>query len=203
VLARLRTDPAALTGRGLAPYHPAPPAERGDPEAFHAGGGLPAIAAARREVVAFEAPILESLAARRVAEQWGLRRLTAKVTERVEAALGIAGVHVTGTGDERVLWPDAASADQYRGARLAVDDDDRARRAIGEVPLVELVWLLRFWIDQAGPMTDRELLDHANRSLGFKSLGAKLRERLETALAVALTRRLLARTGDVIRPGVT
>jgi len=200
VLDAIRSDPEGHQYcRGLAPYRAVPLVLRGGQDSFYSDTEAPRIAEALTLVVQTEAPILECVAVRRVGEQWGFIRMKSKAIARVTRCIDMAHLHITQEGGDTVLWPDVDDPCSFRVARLPIGDDGRVQRAVPEVPLIELAELLRFWIDEVGPMGERELFEHANRSLGFKVLGSTIRDRLEAGLRVAVERGVLERSGGTVR----
>lgn len=194
VLDAIRSAPEGHPyARDVGPYRAMPFVPRGGQNSFYTDTETPRIVKALGDVVRREAPILESVAIRRVGELWGFRRMKAKAVARVTQCIGMAQLHITQEGADRVLWPSLADSSSYRGARLPIGDDERDHRTVAEVPLVELGELLRFWIDEAGPMSERDVLEHASRSLGNMNLGSTIRERLEAGLRGAVERGIVDR----------
>jgi very-short-patch-repair endonuclease len=190
---------AESVGGPLAHYRLAPARHQGNQEDFYADWSSPTLVSAIREVVHREAPIMESLLARRVGEMWGFRRMKAKAISRVVTCTGPATMFATQEGETRVYWSSERQATEYRGARVPDEADESTRREVSEISLSELSELLLFWTDRAGPMSDVELLDHANRSLGNRGLGSRIRERLQAALEFAVERGKLEVRNSVVR----
>jgi len=192
-------DELGCSGAPLTYYQPAPTPYRGSQDEFYAVGNTLRIAKAIRDIVRREAPIVESLLARRVGEMWNFRRMKAKAVARFRECSGSAEVFASPEGTDRVYWPSEKQSSEHHGARVPDETDDSTRRDINDISLWELSELLLFWTNRAGPMSDDELLDHANRSLGNRSLGSRIRQRLQAALELAFERGELAIRDSIVR----
>ena len=185
--------------RRLEYYRATPVRTIGDQQAFYNPGHGDAIAKALRTVVHDEGPIVVELAARRVAEMWGFSHLKGTGVDHVLGFARAAGVLETQQNNERVLQLYEATTNSRVPARVPIDG--RSRRTIDQIPLTELASLLCFWIEEAGPMPERDLYDHALRTIGMRKLGKLIRIRLERALSEAARLGWLTTSNDVVRIG--
>jgi very-short-patch-repair endonuclease len=196
VLHSLAEEPAALKGR-LECYRLASSATGGHRDAFYDVHRDRDVARTLKAVVDSEAPIVAELAAKRVGEIWGYSHLKGKGIDRVLDLARAAQVHVAETDGERVLWRSQGEASGCPVPRVGLDDE--SRRTVEQIPLIELASLLRFWVDEAGPMPERDLFEHALRSLGLKKLGKLIRQRVEAALGRGVSAGWISETDGVVR----
>jgi very-short-patch-repair endonuclease len=197
VLRQLAEEPATLAGR-LEPYRPPTSATAGERDWFYDPARDSDVARTLKQVIEAEGPIVAEFAAKRVGEFWGYSHLKGKGIDRVLSVARKAAVHIAESNGERVLWRSQTEAAARPVPRIGLDDD--SRRAVDQTPLVELAALLRFWVEEAGPMPERDLYDHALRSIGLKKLGKLIRQRFEAALARGVIAGWLTVSDDVVRP---
>ena len=217
-MARVLEQAASGELADLRTYQPYRPGSAAHPqEGYYEPDSMKLLAEEARAIVEAEAPLLEELAVSRLGERWDFRRMAAKATARALEGIAAAGCHLEEADGERVLWPSPEAASGWSGCRVPASSGssvssgtDRAKpeeseaageRAILEVPLAELRGLLVFWIGHAGPMGVRDLFDHASRTLGYGSLGARIRERLEAALTSCREAGRLEVRDEVVRLG--
>jgi very-short-patch-repair endonuclease len=185
----------SLPRAALEIYTPATGAIVGDAVTFYDTREEARIVSVLRAVVAQEAPLLMSVAARRVGSRWGLKKVGERVLERVRLCVDAADVVVEQQADEVVLWPAGFDRASFALARVPLDGLDRP---LSEVSLVELGELLRFWIEFQGPMSERVLFERAARTFGVQKLGVRVRERLTAALGRAIGSGRLRLDGAVV-----
>ncbi len=161
------------------PYRAWEGEQRGSRDALTESGDDRGAVRLVREIVEFEAPVLEEIVVRRLAPAYGVDRVTAKVRARCGeiVAKAVASGVVRREGD--ALWP----------ARGELACEPRAgERALDEVPLAEraaaVVWVLREQVSL--PMS--ELVREASRVLGVARVSAKLAGIMEEGVAEAVRR---------------
>lgn len=196
VIKAMRQDPDRYKGRlefyGIRTGQPA-----GHRDDFYDPRCDSKVAQTLKTTVGKEGPILAELAAYRVGALWGFSHLKSRGVKRVLDCHKKAGVHLQRANGEKVLWPTKESQDHPVVPRIGSDEE--SQRSIDQIPLIELAALLHFWIDEAGPMTEKDLFDHTIRSIGLQKLGKNIRLRLEKALAMAKSAGSLNADGDYVR----
>lgn len=196
VLQRLVADPNAYEGR-LEWYNPTPIQTLGDQQAFYKPEHGKALASALHTVVRSEGPIVAELAACRVAQMWDYSHLKDSGVEHVLGHVHEARVRMTWNVGERILWLHGDAPAGRVPAR--VSRDGCSLRPINQIPVLELASLLRFWSEEAGPMSVRDLYDHALRTIGLQKLDRSIRARFEAALAEAVRQQWVSSSGDFVR----
>lgn len=192
---RKRTQPASAspTPSGTQPYRRArlPQAPGGVRAFYHAT--TDDLIQAFQEVVKIEGPIHLSLAKRRVAEKWGIRRLGKKV----QAALDEAVEHAVNKRRLRrrgdFLWPRRAPAPLVR---LPVEEEDA--RSIEEIPPEEIREAVMVCVASALSLEEEELIRETARLYGLRAT-QQVRDAVKGAVQTHLRAGRLERRGGRIR----
>jgi hypothetical protein len=132
-------------------------------------------------IVEHEAPIVPELALRRLAEWFGVGRVTDRSRARFRELLGLAaaGGTIVGVGD--ALWTasaDPAAYDEFRAA----GEDDASQRDIEWVPLAERAAAVRAALRAQIALPREDLEREAARLLGVARATAKAREAMAEAI---------------------
>jgi len=177
------------------------------PERFYDADTAPLVAAALGELVAGEAPIAFEAAARRVAECFGVERLTERARTVVEAAVRAGGLHREDDRGTIVLWSGADAAATYASFRPAAEAVGRRAPRGGEpereaedLSTRELAnaaaWSLATW----GAMERRDLARETARLFGFARMGRRVEERIDAALDRLIAEGRALEDGASLRP---
>jgi len=154
------------------------------------------------EVVAIEAPVLLNVAGKRVGEAMGMGRVTGKAIDHMEGVLlrRSAGVQVAVTTDvsgERVLWRSSDQPSAWQQVR-APGRSPASQRKIHEVPLIELAAAVEFVLKQQISLPAKDLAREAARLLGVRSLGAKVKARMDDAIDRCMHDGRAVRHGEMV-----
>lgn len=128
-----------------------------------------------------EAPVVPELAIRRLAEWFGVSRVTDRFRARFEEILALAVVEgrVTGSGDS--LWPVGVSPDEAVRVRTA-GDDESSQRDVEWIPLIERAAAVRRVLDAQIGLPRDDLEREAARMLGIARATAKTRDAMAEAI---------------------
>jgi very-short-patch-repair endonuclease len=149
---------------------------------LHADEETPRIRLAFEEVLRQEAPIERELCLRRVADRWGLDRLTRRARERLEALLPEARAEES--RGEVFLWRVDQDPAAYAGYRVGEREPE-------EIPPREIANAAREILRGHVSMPRTDLARETGRLFGFQRLGRKVSEAMEDGI------RLLAGTPEV------
>lgn len=137
------------------------------------------------DVVKKESPISLVLAARRVAEHWGIARITSRVIRRVRSLVEKNNIKVMGERDNQFLWALSQNPETYSIFRVPVDGEN-LRRNIGDLPPQEIANATLYVLEQSVSLPTTDLVRETARLLGFQRAGREvdisIREGIETLL---------------------
>ena len=136
-------------------------------------------------IVEQEAPIVPELALRRLAEWFGVARITDRYRERFGEILGraAAGGAVFGRGD--AFWPAGADPDGYEIVRVGADDE-ATQRDIEWIPLAERAAAVRLALRAQIALPREDLEREGARLLGIQRATTRTRELMGEAIDAAL-----------------
>lgn len=160
---------------------------------FTTAAAVPVLQAQLQALLAAEAPITFGALTRRVAETWGVARVTERVRDRVRDLLP-AGAEVA----DDVLWPAAGDASAFRGFRVP-GEGPLPPRAAEDLPIVEIANAMQWLLRQHAALTEDDLAREAARCFGITRLGSVVRDVMARALAHALASGRARRDGAVVR----
>lgn len=149
-----------------------------------------------QKLVDEEAPVTLESALRRVGEAWGLGRVGSRARVRLLEIQRTCGAHLRETAGVESIWRDAGQAESWRGYRPNSGPD---QRAIGEVPVEELLGAVVEALDINISLTREDLVRETARLLGFQRVGRVVQERVVVALDHALAINLAEETDGWIR----
>jgi very-short-patch-repair endonuclease len=196
------SGPATFPGTTSAPHSPSP---TGLPEyrqarptnprlrrldIFDSDSIEPAIDA-MADIVLAEGPIVQELAIRRLADWFGIQRVTQRFRDRFDQirsrALGSKPIHSKGG----VLWPSGMDQDTYTAFRIPSVDPD-SRRDIEDVPLIERVNAVIHVLREQFGLPREALENEVARLFGVQRVAARARqavaEAVDSAIAQGLAR---------------
>lgn len=162
-----------------AAYRRLPCPTLGTQEAFESAAAVPRIAARLAQVVRAEGPLSVDEAARRVAECWGVPRITARIRRRViDAAKRSTDRPVERDG---FLWPADLDPSTWLGFRHADGGD---ARSADEVPLEEIANVAAWIVGRAVVIDRSELAREVARVFGITRMGARVATRMDEGIAL-------------------
>jgi len=136
-------------------------------------------AGALAAVVEQEGPIVPELAMRRLAEWFGVTRITDRFRERFGEVLAAAGGAVVTRGD--ALWPAGVDADAFDAVRAA-GEDEASQRDIEWIPLAERAAAVRRVLREQIGLAREDLEREAARLLGIARATTRTRELMGEAV---------------------
>ena len=142
--------------------------------------------AALARVVQVEAPIVPDLAMLRLAEWFGVKRITERYRRRLEQIVALAQQTQLLKLVDDALWLAGAQPEAFATFR-APGPDDEDRRNIEHIPRVERVNAMLFVLREQFGLPRADLVREAGRVLGLGRLTDRVRAALEGAVESAIT----------------
>ncbi len=137
-------------------------------------------------IVEQEGPIVPELALRRLAEWFGVSRITDRYRERFEEILGRAAAARVLFARGDAFWAAGAHPERFDKVRTPGEDDD-SQRDVEWVPLVERALAVRRVLRAQIALPREELEREAAKLLGFARATAKTREAMAEAIDAVLS----------------
>ncbi len=159
---------------GPRPYVTATLPAGGSADDFVAAAAVPMLQQQIRALLAVEAPIAFHGLARRVAESWGLPRVTERVRERLREVLP-GDVTVV----DEVIWGLDVDAAAFRGFRVP---GETPPRAADDLPIAEIANAMQWLLRQHAALAEADLAREAARCFGIQRLGSVVRDVMAKAL---------------------
>ena len=151
------------------------------------------------EVVAREAPIVFSLAARRLADAYGIERLTERVLDRAMNLFnGTPNVALLPPSREGVLWRDGETPSAWRSFRVP-DDGDASIRDAEEIPVVELANAAEALLRREIALPTETLAREVARLFRISRLGKTVRACMESGILALAARGGCVVDGETVR----
>ncbi len=149
------------------------------PDRFYEFGYRDILCGMIEAVIETESPLRTDILCQRIARVHGWLRTGGKIRERID--LHLRDFDRTGESSGEFIWKKGAVAD-IQSYRAPGGED--ARRAIGDIPLAELAWIV---IENPGLLDEPDPARELARLLGVERLAAASRARLDEAIAKART----------------
>ncbi len=182
-----RSDDAGeqATHAGLDRYSPYRSTQSlGDLRDFHDPSSSDAIVRVIADVVRHEGPVAVKAAERRVAEQWGIGRVGAKVAQRIAELIRRARVKRVRAGGREFLWPGDVDHDTYGGFRVSSSPD----RPAEELAPQEVANAALYVLETQFGMPRDALVQETARMFGFQQVGSRVRESMEEGIKLLIKR---------------
>jgi len=138
-------------------------------------------------IVSQEAPIVPELALRRLADWFGVSRITDRYRDRFKEILGRAASAGMLFAKGDAFWPAGANPGGYDRVRPSGEAED-SQRDIEWIPLIERVAAVRQTLATQIALPREELERESARLLGFARVTAKSRESMSEAIDVVIQR---------------
>ncbi len=167
---------------------------RGTPDGFYEPWQTGAIAGLVRAVVAVEGPVGVDLVCRRVAQFWGVDRVTERVRRRLLEVVGRFCPEVRIEGE--FLWARERTSSSYSFFRVPTEDSSTQREA-EEIPTEEVANAVAALLPRLVSLPQRDLVREVARLLGFQRVGRRVEERMAEGINL-----LAARGGCGCRDGI-
>ncbi|KAA0888137.1 DUF3320 domain-containing protein [Oryzomonas rubra] len=142
----------------------------GTPEDFHLQTGDSTICALIEAVVSKEGPVSLGLVARRVAEHWGISRVTSRALTRVAGLAKKANVRMITEEDKVFLWQTFLDPKSFTGFRIPGADED-AKRAAEDLPQAEVANAAQYLLEQHVSLPVADLVRETARLFGYQRIG--------------------------------
>ena len=127
------------------------------------------------EIVEIEAPISLSLATKRLANSWGVTRITKKVRNWVSALLGKFAKTKRPILHEDFLWHTSQKVGEYEGFRIPLDGQEPPRDC-EDIPTIEYANGAERVLERSIALPHSELVKETARLFGFSRAGTKLKK---------------------------
>jgi hypothetical protein len=131
-------------------------------------------------VIAAEGPVHVRVLGRRIADAWGIAKLTANPMRRISEQLQVAVKAGEAVLRGDFVWPAGLDPAAYRDFRTG--DDGDAPRDLAQVPPEELANAAEVLLRDAGSLEVEALTREVARVFGVQRLGAYVREALGTGI---------------------
>lgn len=157
------------------------------------------LALSLKKIVETESPITIDLAMRRLAETFGVQRLTARCRKRFNQIITAAkrSGDLQAPGD--VLWKPGQDPASYDGFRVP-GDDPSSQRDIENIPLVELANAAAWVLQTQFGMPRDELVREIARQFGIRRITARISEHAEEAVEQILREGTAQEVEGQVRP---
>ncbi len=178
-------ESTAAEDAAVIPYELTEVSEFGDNQAFFRQR-VTRLVRLLRDVVRTEGPIHTTEAIRRVAQHWGIKRLTAKVTDVMESTIAkcLREEKIVQRGD--FFWPPGLDQSPIRRRDSSAPRDPELIAPEEIAAAITLILHKEYRVAGAG------LIDRTARILGFSRTGSRVKQRLEDILEDLL------RAGEVV-----
>jgi very-short-patch-repair endonuclease len=166
---------------------------------FHDPAARKDLASMLKEVIDVEGPVHVEVAARRLADVWGLQRVGDRMMEAIKAAFRMLAK--TGAVERRgkFLWP---KGDNFTlRVRRANTGEEGTTRNIEFIPDEEIELAMQNIVRDAISITEEDLITQVARVFGFDRTGENIRERIEWNVRQVIQEGTLVRKGDRIALG--
>ena len=166
---------------------------------FHEPSAAKTLAYMLNEVIEAEGPVHIDLAAKRLAERWGLKRTGARMVSAVKAALGILTTASGAVVQGSFIWPKKKNF--ILSVRRPNPEDKETFRKIEFISDEELELAVQNIVCDAMSITEDQLITEVTRVFGFDRTGASIRDRIERNLNSMIQAGTLVIKGDRMTPG--
>lgn len=170
---------------------------KGTPEEFHLPTANAAIIALVEAVVSKEGPISIGLLSRRVAEHWGVSRVTSRALNRVDGLVRRANVRITADDGKVFLWSSSQVPKEYTGFRVPGDDDLSKRDAEDLCP-IEVANGALYLLEQHVSLPVADLVRETARLFGYARLGQNVDKAMKSGIEVLVWSSRAREEGGVI-----
>lgn len=170
---------------------------KGTPDDFHLPTADTAIRTLVEAVVSKEGPISMGLLSRRVAEHWGISRVTARAVKRVDGQASKANVKMTADDGKVFVWPAAQVPKEYSVFRVPGDDDQSKRDAEDLCP-IEVANGALYLLEQHVSLPMADLVRETSRLFGYSRLGQNVDKAMKSGIEVLVWSNRAKEEGGVV-----
>lgn len=156
---------------------------KGTPDDFHLPTADGAIRDLVEAVVSKEGPISMGLLSRRVAEHWGISRVTARAIKRVDGQVRKANVKVTADDGKVFIWPSSQVPKEYAAFRIPGDDEFSKQDAEDLCP-IEVANGALYLLEQHISLPLVDLVRETARLFGYSRLGQNVDKAMRSGIEV-------------------
>lgn len=132
------------------------------------------------KTIEFEAPILESVVVRRVAQAFGFARAGSRIQAKIISRLNFSRYKTTYQNNEKVYWNNNQNPSMYYGIRANGEGD--GRRDIREVPSEEIRNAIGLVLHEQIGLNQADLVREAAKVLNYTRMGTNVTTVLEEAI---------------------
>jgi hypothetical protein len=170
----------------------------GDPQRFYEERMDDAIVRSIGEVLDAEAPVALGLVARRLADEWGLKRLTPRLKDRVGGLIARARNWRLSSTTAGFLWKkdqDPATYDTFRVPPMDGKPERRARH----LPPEEVANAAAALLGEHISIGTEDLARETARLFGYRRFTEKVRTSMEAGVEFLIRRGTAIRDGETVR----
>ncbi len=136
------------------------------------------------DILHIEAPISKTSLGKRVAEGFGISRVTARVTKRLEFIYDELKLTRTESSDNVFFWDDGQKPEKYDAFR--VPKDTESRREISDIAVEELKNAVKSVVAEQISLERTDLVREVGKLFGYSKLGNSMTENVNEAIDCAL-----------------
>lgn len=156
---------------------------KGTPDDFHLPPADSAIIALVEAVTSKEGPISMGLLSRRVAEHWGITRVTARAVKRVDGQVRKANVKMTADDGKVFVWPAEQVPKEYAVFRVP-GDYDLSKRDAEDLSPIEVANGALYLLEQHVSLPVTDLVRETARLFGYSRLGQNVDRVMKSGIEV-------------------
>jgi Superfamily I DNA and RNA helicases and helicase subunits len=160
---------------------------KGTPDDFYHMNADSSIRALIEAVVSKEGPVSLDLVARRVAEHWGVGRVTSRTIKRIQESSGKANVKIIREGGMTFLWGPAQDPKTYSLFRIA-GNDDNSKRDAETLPPQEVANAALHVLEQHVSLPATDLVRETARVLGYQRTGPAVEKAVREGISLLMKR---------------
>lgn len=156
---------------------------KGTPDDFHLPTADGAIRDLVEAVVSKEGPISMGLLSRRVAEHWGISRVTARAVKRVDGQISKANVKITADDGKVFVWPSMQVPKEYAAFRIP-GEDELSKRDADDLCPIEVANGALYLLEQHVSLPVADLVRETARLFGYSRLGQNVDKAMRSGIEV-------------------
>lgn len=170
---------------------------KGTPEDFHLPTADSSVCALIEAVVSKEGPVSLGLVARRVAEHWGIARVTSRAQTRVVGLAKKANVRVTTDEGKVFFWPASLEPKSFTGFRVP-GADDASKRDAEDLPLVEVANAAQYLLEQHVSLPVADLVRETARLFGYQRTGPSVDKTMRGGIGLLVGKGRAKEEGEIV-----
>ena len=149
-------------------------------------------------VLETEAPICHDLLCKRILEAWGISRMGARISKRLDDLITAMRVRATRLGDVVFYWTAEFDPQEYFDFRVPTADE-KSRRNMDQIPPEEIASAIKHILDQQISLLKEDLDREISRLFGFARCTEVMQGYIRAGLETAIHRKWAVVEGNRVR----